>query len=117
MLARRYSIDSSDITDYNIIGITEDTIIVEVLGNINFILEYGSNKERREGDGLDIPTSFPFQTKIHYKIEETFPSEIYEIEAFGVDTDSWYGDDLSDEELDEMVDKEIEKMVEKKNNS
>lgn len=96
MLAHRYSIDFSEVNEYHIIEITNDRITVEVFGDIHFNLEYGSNKERREGDGLDISTSFPFETKIHYKIEENFPSDEFEIEEFGVDTDSWYGE-ISDE--------------------
>lgn len=112
MLARRYSIDFSEVSEYHIIEITNDTITVAVFGDIHFNLEYGSNKERREGDGLDISTSFPFETKIHYKIEDKFPSENYRIDDFGVDTDSWYGE-ISDEELDKMIEEEIKK----KNNS
>ena len=108
MLARRYSIDFSEVNEYHIIEITNETITVEVFGDIHFNLEYGSNKERREGDGLDISTSFPFETKIHYKIQENFPSDEFEIEEFGVDTNSWYGE-ISDKELDKMIDEEIEK--------
>lgn len=108
MLARRYSIDYSDVTEYHIVEITNDTIIVDVYGDIHFNLEYGSNKERREGDGLDINESFPFQTKIRYEIDESFPSDKFEIDDFGVDTNSWYGE-ISDEELDKMIDEEIEK--------
>ena len=92
-LARRYSIESSDVVEYQITEINYEAITVELSGNIDFVLEYGSNKERREGDGLDINTSFPFQTKIHYLIEEGFPSESYEIDDFGVNTDSWYDDE------------------------
>lgn len=117
MLARRYSIDSTDISDYNITKINSETIVVDVYGAISFTLQYGSNKERREGDGLDISTSFPFQTKIRYEIGDTFPSENYEIDSFGVDTDSWYGDELKDDELDNMIEEEAEKRFEKKNNS
>lgn len=103
-LARRYSVNYSEVIDYHIVEINYKTIIVDVFGHIHFTLEYGSNKERREGDGLDINTSFPFQTKIHYEISESFPSDNYEIDPFGVDTESWYGDgEISDEELDKKI--------------
>jgi hypothetical protein len=107
-LARRFSIDSSDVTNYHIIEINNDTIIVDISGDIHFALEYGSNKERREGDGLDINQSFPFQTKIRYEINKDFPSGNFEVDAFGVNTDSWYGE-IDDDELDKMIDEEIEK--------
>jgi hypothetical protein len=92
-LARRYSIESGDVIEYQITEINYETITVDLSGNIDFVLEYGSNKEIREGDGLDINISFPFQTKIHYLIEEEFPSESYQIDDFGVNTDSWYDDE------------------------
>ncbi len=92
MLARRYSVDHSEINEYNIVEITNDSIIVDVYGEIHFNLEYGSNKERREGDGLDISKSFSFQTKIRYEIDESFPSDKFEVDDFGVNTDSWYGE-------------------------
>ena len=57
------------------------------------ILEYGSNRERREGDGLDLPETFPFETKIRYQIDDDFPSTKFEVDDYDVDTSSWYGDD------------------------
>lgn len=96
-LARRFSIDSSDVTDYRIVEIDNDSIIVDISGDIHFALEYGSNKERREGDGLDINQSFPFQTKIRYEIDEDFPSDKFEIDNFGVNIDSWFDENEDDE--------------------
>jgi hypothetical protein len=37
--------------------------------------------------------SFPFETKIKYAIDENFPSDMYEIDDYDVDTSEWYGDD------------------------
>jgi len=112
MLAPHHSLEYSEISEYHIIEINQNSIIVEVLGDIHFTLEYGSRKERREGDGLDLHESFPFQTKIFYEINSDFPSNKYEIEEFDVDTQEWYGD-VTDEDLDKMIDEEIDK----KNNS
>jgi len=106
-LAPHRSLEYSELTEYHIIDINESSIVVEVFGNIHFTLEYGSKKERREGDGLDIQEDFPFQTKIHYKIGSKFPSKNFEIEEFGVDTSEWY-EDIDDEELDLLIDNEID---------
>jgi len=89
-LARRYSINDSDINNYYISEISNDSIVVSVSGDINFILEYGSNSERREGDGHDINISFPFSTKIHFKITDEFPKSEFEVDEFGVNTEKWY---------------------------
>jgi len=108
MLAPHHSLDYSEISEYHIIEINQSSIVVEVFGDIHFTLEYGSRKERREGDGLDLHESFPFQTKIFYEISSDFPSNKYEIEEFDVDTEEWYGDS-TDEEIDVMIDEEIDK--------
>lgn len=105
-LAPHRSLEYSELKEYHIIDINEHSIVVEVLGNIYFTLEYESKKERREGDGLDTNEDFPFQTKIHYKINSEFPSKNYEIEPFGVDTSEWYGD-IEDDDLDDMIDSQI----------
>ncbi|WP_282076154.1 hypothetical protein [Maribacter aquivivus] len=113
ILAPHHSIEYSEISEYHIIDINQSSIVVEVSGVIHFILEYGSKKERREGDGLDLHETFPFETKIFYEINADFPSGKYEIEEFDVDTEEWYGEEFDEEEVDKMIDEEIEK----KNNS
>jgi len=89
-LAPHHSLNYSEIIDYHISEINDTEIIVDVSGYIHVTLEYGSNKERREGDGLDLEESFPFDTKIRYEIEENFPSDNYEIDEFDADTSEWY---------------------------
>tara|TARA_R110002012_G_scaffold245126_4_gene420123 strand:- start:8501 stop:9394 length:894 start_codon:yes stop_codon:yes gene_type:complete len=108
MLAPHHSLEHSEINEYHIIEINQNSIIVEVLGDIHFTLEYGSRKERQEGDGLDLHESFPFQTKIIYEINSDFPSNKYKIEEFDVDTEEWYGEEIDEEEIDKMIDGEIE---------
>ena len=81
--------ESIDVTDYHIEEINDQEIVVSVSGYLNVVLEYGSHQERREGDGLDIEQSFPYETKIRYEISEDFPSDKYEIDEYDVDTSSW----------------------------
>lgn len=95
-LASRYSLEYGEVSEYNISEINDTQIIVDVFGNIYVTLEYGSRQERREGDGLDIEEGFPFETKVIYEIEETFPSENYEVEDFDVDSSKWYEDDKTE---------------------
>lgn len=89
-LAPHNSLESLDVTDYHIEEINDQEIIVSVSGYLNVLLEYGSRKERREGDGLDIEQTFPYKTKIRYEISEYFPSDRCEIDEYDVDTSSWY---------------------------
>lgn len=92
-LAPHHSLNYSEISDYHIEEINDQEIVVSVSGNIEVTLEYGSRKDRREGDGVDFEESFPFSTKIKYEISEDFPSKNYEIVDYDVDTSSWYGED------------------------
>jgi hypothetical protein len=95
-LAPHHSLEYSEVSDYHISEINDQKIIVTVYGDLHVILEYGSRQERREGDGLDLEESFPFETKIRYEISENFPSERHEVEEYDVDTSSWYGDEEYD---------------------
>ncbi|MBD1432368.1 hypothetical protein H8B06_05990 [Sphingobacterium sp. DN00404] len=95
-LAPHYTLGHSEVSDYHISEINDQEIIVTVRGDLYVILEYGSRQERREGDGLDLEESFPFETKIRYEISEDFPSERHEVDEYDVDTSSWYGDEEED---------------------
>jgi hypothetical protein len=92
-LAPHYSLEDSEIVLYHVSEINPHEIVVDVSGNVYVTLEYGSRQERREGDGLDIRQSFPFETKIRYQIDEDFPLNSYEVDDYGVDTSSWYDED------------------------
>lgn len=93
ILAPHHSLNYCEVSDYFISEINHQEIIVGVSGNISVTLEYGSRKERREGDGLDLEEDFPFETKIRYEIEVDFPSKNYEIDDYDADTSDWYGED------------------------
>lgn len=103
-LAPHHSLNYSEVNSYHISDINDYEIVVDVSGELHVTLEYGSRQERREGDGLDLEESFPFETKIRYEIENDFPSERHEIDEYDVDTSSWYGDD---QYMDEDIDKPI----------
>lgn len=104
-LATQHSINYCDVTDYHISQITDKEIIVDVFGDLHVTLEYGSSHERREGDGLDLEESFPFETKIRYKIDKEFPTDKYKIDYYDVDTSKWYADDeYNEKQIDKHID-------------
>jgi len=103
-LAPHHSFNDCEISDYHISEISDQEIVVDVFGNLHVTLEYGSRQERREGDGLDLEQSFPFETKIRYEISEDFPSERYEIDDYDADTSEWYGDeDYIEDEIERHI--------------
>lgn len=91
-LAPHYSLDEICVDEYKVIDVDDQYITVEVSGSIGVTLEWGSRSERAIGDGLDIDKSFPFQTKITYEIDDSFPSCNFEIEPFDADTSEWWDD-------------------------
>lgn len=105
MLAPHHTPEYCEVSNYSISEINESEIVVYVEGNVEFVLHYGSRQERREGDGLDLNQSFPFNTKISYPIDKDFPSDNYNIEEYDVDTESWYGE-ITDDEIDKLIDEE-----------
>lgn len=106
-LAPHYSLDYGEVTDYRVDRITDIEIAVRVRGLLNVTLEYGTKAERREDDGLDIDSSFPFETEIRYFIEDKFPNQNFDVDEFDVDTSSWYGDD---DYWEDEIDRHIEKL-------
>lgn len=88
-LAPHYSLDEVYVGDYHISDINNEHIIVDVEGNINVTLEWGSRSERAADDGLDVPQSFPFNTRVYYTIGNEFPKE-FDIDEFDADTSEWW---------------------------
>lgn len=89
-LAPHFSLDEAEVESYHVQEISDYEVVVAVSGTIYVTLEYGSRKDRREGDGLDLNESFPYNTLIRYQIAEDFPNESYEVDSFDADTSSWY---------------------------
>ena len=88
-LAQHYSLDEVYVDNYSIEEINESEIVVAVEGEVNVTLSWGSNSERRNGDGHDVEDIFPFNTRVRYYIGEDFPTDSPEVEEPGVDTSKW----------------------------
>ena len=91
-LAPHFSMESAEIEDYKILSIDNEEIKFLVQGSIEIILEYGSNKDRWEGDGLEIPQNYSFETEVTFQISNNLEETItrIEVEPFGVDISDWY---------------------------
>lgn len=88
-LASHYSIDGVYIENYYVEEINENEIVIAVEGEINVTLSWGSNSERRSGDGHDVTDAFPYSTRVRYFIEEDFFEHTPEVDEPGVDTSKW----------------------------
>lgn len=85
-LAPHYSLEDVYIDNYYVEEITDQEIVVIVEGEIEVALSWGSNSERRNGDGHDVEDGFPFTTRIIYPIDEYFTSDNPEVDDPVVDT-------------------------------
>jgi len=88
-MAQHYSMDEIYILNYRVEEISADEIVVAVEGEVGVTLSWGSNSDRRNGDGHDVEDTFPFSTRVRYCIGEDFPHDDPEVDEPGVDTSKW----------------------------
>ncbi|WP_439695878.1 hypothetical protein ACFGVS_23890 [Mucilaginibacter sp. AW1-7] len=89
-LASHYSLEDIETTMIKITGLSSDLVYIEVSGNIEVILQWGSNSDLRNGDGLEAPTSFPFTSALTMVIDENFPKGDIQMEGLNIDTGDWH---------------------------
>jgi hypothetical protein len=92
-LSTHHSLEDIEPETIKITDLKSNSIIIEVKGSVEVILQWGSNSDLRNGDGLEFPTSFPFSSILVMDIDDTFPKGNIEMENFLVDTSSWYDDE------------------------
>ena len=64
ILATHHEILAYMITDINLKGQDSDTITLEVIGNVQVRLQWGSDGDMRRGDGYETKMSFPFSSTL-----------------------------------------------------
>lgn len=69
ILSTHTGIDFIDIEELEINSITSDRIIGTIIGNVNVILQYGSDRDVREDFGEEIFDSYPFESHFEIDIE------------------------------------------------
>jgi hypothetical protein len=89
-LSSHYSLEDIETTRIKVIGLSSDLVKLEVTGNIEVILQWGSNSDVRNGDGLEVPTTFPFSSSLTMFIDESFPKGDIEMEDLNIDTGNWH---------------------------
>lgn len=105
-LATHHSIESVYVNDISIEKIKEDLIVMDVTGDIDVILQWGSNGDLRRGDGHERETSFSFDCIVSVEISESDYSDI-KVGVIRVDTDEYFGE--TDGSFDKMIKKDIER--------
>ncbi|MCA0930162.1 pPIWI-associating nuclease domain-containing protein [Ruegeria profundi] len=89
-LATHHTIDDICPMSTTVDSIDHATVHYRVSGDIEVTLQWGSNSDRRKGDGAELGHSFPFVCTFDVPVDD--PSNIADAEvSFGVDTSGWYG--------------------------
>ncbi|MCR9586559.1 Uncharacterised protein [Vibrio owensii] len=85
----------------NVEEIGSKSLTLEVSGQLECELQYGSSSDMRRGDGVTISESFPFKSNLTVFFEAPLGS-VTELNSFNVDNREWYGidDDLEPVEDD-----------------
>jgi len=87
-LATHHSIDEIYTADVTVEEISHDRVVFSAEGTISVELQWGSNSDRRKGDGVVMDTSFPFAGKLWSPVNNPSQVEVEEGSLI-VDTSSW----------------------------
>ncbi|MCG9655163.1 hypothetical protein [Vibrio vulnificus] len=74
----------------NVKEIGPKSLTLDVLGQLDCELQYGSSSDMRRGDGATISESFPFKSSLTVFFEAPLGS-VTELNEFTVDNREWYG--------------------------
>ena len=94
-LATHHSIDEVYVDKFEVVTIDCHYVHFQATGTVGCELQWGSNSDRRNGDGAVMKQSFPFTCTLRSSVEQ--PDEVEaEWGAFCADTSSWW-DGYSDD--------------------
>ena len=91
LLASHHSIEDICVDKVVVKDIDPHTVKFRATGSISVILQWGSNSDRRRGDGAELPESFPFWCDITLPIDNPWDLHYAETE-YEVDTSDWFGE-------------------------
>lgn len=89
ILSTHTSVDECHISDISITGITDQDIFLTVNGMIRVRLQYGSDGDVSDGDGVVTHDSFPFTLGLTGEVNQ-LDKFIPEINTMKIDTSSFY---------------------------
>lgn len=87
-LATHHSVDEVYVGNIYVIGIDANYVTFGASGSISVVLQWGSNSDRRKGDGMEIDQSFPFTCEFKAHVDDLHTFEEGDAPAV-VDTSEW----------------------------
>ncbi|MDD3771336.1 MAG: hypothetical protein PHC38_01610 [Weeksellaceae bacterium] len=90
ILSTHHWVEDVEIYEFHIVKLESEHIYVEANGSIDFLLQYGSDKDVERDIGAQLNTSFPFDAMFKIKLSKNLKNSKPEIENYKVNTDDWY---------------------------
>lgn len=90
ILSTHHWVEDVDIEQFHIVRLESEYIYVEANGTIDFLLQYGSDKDVERDIGAQLNTSFPFEAMFKIRLSKNLKKSKPEIETYKVNTDDWY---------------------------
>lgn len=101
-LASHYYLEEVYVDSHEVIGITAEMVHLRASGTISVTLQWGSNSDVRNGDGLEMDESFGFSCELTCETPNPDPDMLEYVEhSLIVDTRDWY---TKDDEWDDHPD-------------
>lgn len=90
IIITHHNIEEIIIDNYKVSCISSDKILIEVLGDLEVRLQWGSDGDLRRGDGHELYDDFPFNSTLSITIANGLEKVEIKVEEYKVDTDKWY---------------------------
>lgn len=90
ILCTHHWIDEVNIYEFEITKLESDYIYVDANGKIDFVLQYGSDRDVEKDIGHRMNTDFPFTVTFKIKLSKYLNKSKPEIIEYEVNTDDWY---------------------------
>lgn len=92
-LASHYFLEEIYVDSHEVTDITAEAIHVKASGSIEVTLQWGSNSDLRNGDGVEMDESFAFTCELTCATPNPDPNELEFVEnSVQVDTGLWWGE-------------------------
>lgn len=90
ILCTHHWIEDVDVYEYRITKLESEYIFVDASGSIDFILQYGSDRDVEKDIGHRMNTDFPFSATFKIKLPKYLNKSKPELIKYKVNTDDWY---------------------------
>jgi hypothetical protein len=90
ILATHHWMENVNIDKFHIIKLENRNILIQGMGSIEFLLQWGSNGDVGRGDGHQMNETFPFKATFTIHLSKKINDSEAELLKYEIDTSRWY---------------------------